>query len=255
MFKQRFPLCAPQYSEDIFLGPAKAGGSFQSSGPSPMTVGVGPMGRVFVFDVVPLVLQLLGLAAAQAVGAAGNLTLTAGTGVTTTVDALGVTRYVLDTPRNVTITSSDAGDTTQTATVYGYDVYGQAMTEDIAFNGAATIQGKKAFKSVYRIAISAALTGNGSAGYGDVLGLPVRVIDAGYIVHVGWASALAADAGTFVAAVTTDPATSSTGDVRGTYVPSSATDGSRRLVMTIAVPAIGSGPDATRIGAFGVTQA
>lgn len=244
-----------QISDDLFLGPAIAGGPFVSNGPSPMTVGVGPMGRIYVFDVVPLTLQAAGLAASQAVASAKNLTLTAGTGVTTTVDHLGVTRYVLDTPRNVTVTGTNAGDTTQTVLVSGYDVYGQAMSELIALNGVATIAGKKAFKSVTTMAISALTTGNVTAGFGDVLGLPVRVTDAGYIVRAGWAGVLAADAGTFVAAVTTDPATTTTGDVRGTYTPSSAANGTRRLVMAIAVPALGSGPSATRIGAFGVTQA
>lgn len=247
-----------QISDDLFLGPAFAPGPstiYAPGNPAPMERGVGPMGRVYAWDVVPLTLQLLGLAAAQAVLAAGNLTLTAGTGVTTTVDATGATRYVLDVPRNVTITSSNAGDTTQTAKVYGYDVYGNPMTETIAFNGAATIQGKKAFKSVYRIAISAALAGNGSAGYGDVLGIPVRVTNVAYVAAVKWNSTLAQDAGTFVAADTTDPATSTTGDVRGTYKPSSATDGAKRLVMLIVVPAAGSGPQATTAGAYGVTQA
>lgn len=243
----------PQFSDDLFLGPAVAGGAL-SDGPSPMAVGVGPLGRVYIFDVVPLTLQASGLATAQAVAGAGNLTLTAGTGVTTTVDASGTTRYVLDTPRAITIDSSGAGDTTQTATVFGYDVYGQAMSEAIAFNGTTEVSGTKAFKSVTRIAISAALAGNANAGFNDKLGLPVRVTDAGYIVSVKWNNTLAADAGTFAAADVTSPATTTTDDVRGTYIPSSAADGSKRLVVAIAVPAIGSGPNATRVGAFGVTQ-
>jgi hypothetical protein len=49
-------------------------------------------------------------------------------------------------------------------------------------------------------------------------------------------------------------ATTTTGDVRGTYLPSSAPDGVKRLVMTIALPAIAVGPNATRIGALGVNQ-
>ena len=53
----------------------------------------------------------------------------------------------------------------------------------------------------------------------------------------------------------TNPATSTTGDVRGTYIPSSATNGSRRLVMAIAMPGIAVGPNSTRTGALGVTQA
>ena len=53
----------------------------------------------------------------------------------------------------------------------------------------------------------------------------------------------------------TNPATSTTGDVRGTYTPSTATNGVRRLVLSLAVPAIAVGPNATRIGALGVNQA
>lgn len=242
-----------QISDDLYLGPVDRGGAV-SDGPSPMERGVGPMGRVYVFDVVPLTLQTSGLATAQAVAGAGNLTLTAGTGVTTS-SSNGETRYVLDTPRCITIDSSGAGDTTQTATVYGYDVYGQAMTETIAFNGVTEVSGTKAFKSVTRIAVSAALAGNANAGFNDKLGLPVRVTDAGYIISAKWAGTLADDAGTFAAADTTSPATATTDDVRGTYTPSSAANGSRRLVMAIAIPAIGCGPNATRVGALGVTQA
>jgi hypothetical protein len=189
------------------------------------------------------------------VAGAGNLTLTAGTGVTTTVTAEGTTLYVLDTPRGVSIDSSDAGDTTQTATFYGYDFYGQAMSEAIALNGTTQVNGQKAFKSIYRIAISAACAGNVNAGFTDVLGLPVRVTDVGYVISAKWAATLAADAGTFAAADTTSPATTTTNDVRGTYVPSSAANGSRRLVMAIALPALAVGPQATRVGALGVTQA
>lgn len=243
----------PQFSDDLYLGPVIRGGAL-SDGPSPMDVGIGPLGRVYIFDVVPLTLQASGLAVAQAVAGAGNLTLTAGTGVTTVVDASGTTRYVLDTPRCITIDSSDVGDTTQTATVYGYDLYGQPMSETIAFNGTTEVSGTKAFKSVYRIAISAAMTGNANAGFNDKLGLPVRVTNAGYIISAKWNNTLADDAGTFAAADTTSPATTTTDDVRGTYIPSSAADGSKRLVMAIAMPAIAVGPNATRVGALGVTQ-
>jgi hypothetical protein len=75
-----------------------------------------------------------------------------------------------------------------------------------------------------------------------------------YVSSVRWDSTLAADAGTFVAAVTT-AATTTSGDVRGTYVPSSATNGTKRLVMGVLLPAIAVGPNSTRTGALGVTQA
>lgn len=244
----------PRFGDDIYLGAAYGPNPAGSGNPSLMEAGVGPMGRVYVFDVVPVALDADGLALAQAVGAAGNLTLTAGNGVTTVVDAFGTTRYVLDTPRCLTAVSSAVGDTTQTLTVSGYDVYGQPMSEAIVLNGTTPVSGQKAFKSVWRIAVSAALAGNGQAGFNDNLGVPVRVTNASYVVSVKWAGALAADAGTFSAADVTSPATTTTDDVRGRYTPSTAADGARRLVMAIALPAIAAGPQATRIGAFGVTQ-
>lgn len=247
-----------QISDDLYLGTAVAGGATTSGGPSPMEVGVGPMGRVYIFDVVPLALQAAGLAAAQAVAGAGNLTLTAGTGVTSTVDANGVTRYVLDTARSVSLVSANAGDTTQTATVYGYDIYGQAMSQAVALNGTTTVKSTKMFKSVYRIAISAATAGNISAGYGDDIGLPVRLTDLGYTMSLMFNGAAVTISSTNVGvADATSPATTSTTDVRG-YVKaaglSGGANGTKRLVATFALPALAVGPNATRVGAYGVTQ-
>jgi hypothetical protein len=82
----------------------------------------------------------------------------------------------------------------------------------------------------------------------------VRCFDAGYVVKVGWNTTLLQNAGTFVAADMAT-ATTSTGDVRGTFTPTTASDGIKRLVMTIALPGIAVGPNATRVGALGVTQA
>lgn len=250
----------PQFADDLYLGnfpnvnAPDMEGATSSRGPSPMTVGVGPMGRVYVFDVVPVTLQTAGLAALQTTAGAGNFTLTAGTGVTAVTDATNTVRYTLDTPRCVTLTS--AGNISAvTFTIYGYDVYGQAMSFSIAGPNANTVATTKAFKSVYRVACSAAVGTNTSVGFNDKLGLPVRVTDVAYVLSVKWNATLADDAGTFVAADTTDPATTSTTDVRGCFTPSSAANGTKRLVMSIAVPAAGSGPNATRAGAFGVTQA
>ncbi len=82
----------------------------------------------------------------------------------------------------------------------------------------------------------------------------MRIIDRGYVARAGWDNTLAEDAGTMTVAATLT-ATTTTGDVRGTYLPSSACDGIKRLVMAIALPAIAAGPNATRVGALGVTQA
>ena len=225
-----------------------------------MEVGVGPLGREYVWDLIPQTLQTANIAASQTPAAAGSLTLTAGTSAKSVVRTDGTTVIQLDVARAVQLTTASGTITTsRNLTVSGYDYYGQSMTEVIATgttsSAVANVAGKKAFYQISSISISGALPVAITVGTTDVIGLPLRVYDAGYVVRAGWNNTLANDAGTFVAADMTTPATSTTGDVRGTYVPSSATNGIKRLVVVIALPGIASGPNATRTGALGVTQA
>ena len=237
-----------------------ASGNAGLNDPSPMEVGVGPLGREYVWDVIPQTLQAANIAASQTPAAAGNLTLTAGTSVKSFVRTDGTTVLQLDCARAVQLTTvSGTISTSRNLTVSGYDYYGQPMTEVIATgttsSAVANVAGKKAFYQISSIAINGSLPVAITVGTTDVLGFPLRIFDAGYVVRVGWNNTLANDAGTFVVADMTTPATSTTGDVRGTYVPSSATNGIKRLVAVIALPGIATGPNATRTGALGVTQA
>lgn len=178
------------------------------------------------------------ISTAQAVGAAGNLTITgvlASGGVAT-----------LDVPRNVTVKSTDAGDTTQTATVTGTDVYGQAMSELLTFNGTSAVLGAKAFKTVTRIAISALLAGSATAGTGSKLGLPYRPVVGGFIR--GRFNEDTSDSGTYVAPVRTTSTTTSN-DVRGTYTPAGTLNASNVVTVVIGVA---NGPDDS--SAFGIGQ-
>lgn len=229
-----------------------ASGNALLGDPSPMSTGVGPLGRVYVWDTIPQTLQTANVAASQAPAAAGALTLTAGTSAKSVVRSDGTTVIQLDVPRALQVNSST---TARAFTINGWDYYGQPMSEVITVATAGTaVSGKKAWFQISSVTISGSATAV-TVGTTDILGLPIRAIDAGYIVHPGWANTITDDAGTFVAADTTNPATSTTGDVRGTYKPSSASNGSNRLVMTIAVAGIAAGPNATRTGALGVTQA
>jgi hypothetical protein len=246
----------PQFSDDLFLGPAATYMGMNLGNSSPMSEGVGPLGRIYVWDVVPATKQTNNISVAASYAVAGNATLAAGTGTTSVTTAAGVTAIQLDCPRAVSITIG-AGTIVDTAvTVSGLDVYGQAMSEVIQTGStqSTTVNGKKAFFQVTQVAVAGDCGGTIAVGTTDILGSPVRITDAGYIARSGWAGALADDAGTFVAAVTTT-ATTTSGDVRGTYLPSSAPNGTRRLVMGILLPAIAVGPNATRTGALGVTQA
>jgi hypothetical protein len=236
-----------------------AHGNIAFDDPAPMDLGIGPIGRTYVWDVIPQALVTNNIAATQTPAAAGSLTLTAGTSVKSVTRPDGTTVLQVDLPRAVQLTTASGTITTsRNLTVSGYDYYGQAMSEVIATgttsSAVANVKGKKAFFQITGITISGALPVAITVGTTDILGLPVRVFNVAYVSSVKSNSALAQDAGTFVAADTA-VATTGTGDVRGTYVPATASDGICRTVMTIALPAIAVGPNATRVGALGVTQA
>lgn len=249
----------PQFSDDLFLGSAQTYMGVNTNSnlgdPSPMDVGVGPLGRVYVWDAVPLAKGNANIAAASAYSSA--ITLTAGTGVTSVVRADGTTALQVDVPRALSVTIGAGTITNRNVTINGYDYYGQAMSEVIATGTtqSTTVSGKKAFFQITSATVSGAVGATISLGTTDVLGCPVRFTDRGYIDNVGWNNTLAEDAATTVVADTTSPATSTTGDVRGTLQPSSACDGTKRLVVAILLPGIAVGPNATRTGALGVTQA
>lgn len=223
--------------------------------PSQMDLGVGPLGRVYIWDTVPVALNAANICASQTPAAAGALTLlqtnTLGGRYITRADGSNVVQ--LDVPRAVSV-SLVGGGTSRTYTVAGWDIYGQPMSENIVSSAGATVNGKKAFFQIG--SVTGLVGGSGTAitvGTTDILGCPIRVNDLGYIIHIGYNNTLADAAGTFTVADQAT-ATATTGDVRGTYLPASATDGIKRVVMTLAVSAIACGPNATRLGALGVTQ-
>ena len=219
--------------------------------PSPMSIGVGPLGRIYVWDVVPQAAVANNIAASQTAAGAGAVTLTAGTSVRSVVRTDGTTVLQLDMPRGVRVNCST---TARAFTVNGFDVYGQAMSEVITVSVAGTaVSGLKAFYQISSVTIAGSATAV-LVGTTDVLGIPVRVANVAYVASVKSNNTLAQDAGTFVAA-DLSTATTATGDVRGTYTPATSSNGIVRTVMGILLPAIAVGPNATRVGALGVTQA
>lgn len=219
--------------------------------PSPMSLGIGPLGRVYVWDVVPQAPVTNNIAASQTATTTNqSLTLTAGTSAKSVVLNNGTTVIQLDVPRAVKV---NCATTPRAFTVTGYDVYGQPMSEVIAVTVAGTaVTGLKAFYQISGVTIAGSATAC-VVGTSDVLGIPVRVANAAYVVSVKSNNTLAQDAGAFVAADTAT-ATTGTGDVRGTYAPATTSNGIIRTVMLISLPGIAVGPNATRIGALGVNQ-
>jgi hypothetical protein len=153
--------------------------------------------------------------------------------------------------RNVQI-ASVGNDSAATFLISGFDVYGFPMTDLVAGADAGTAKSTKTFKFISSIIPSGTLSGSDvSVGMGDTYGLPILANAFGY-VNVDWAGAPVTSATGFTAADTTNPATSTTGDPRGTYTVQSASNGTNRLQIFVRV-AVANANSPT--GLFGVTPA
>lgn len=178
--------------------------------------------------------------------------------------------------RTISWTGSSGGSSGElgvTLWVAGRDVYGFKMTEAItgssssASAGAITYKGKKAFKYISGCTLTTTGSVTGSTliivGVNDTYGFPMRVDNAGYTT-VWWGSSqinnlvtLSSLGHTFASTAT---ATSTTGDVRGTFTSTGASNSSGssnyRLIMFVTPSAQNlpttSFSDTT--GLFGVTQ-
>lgn len=155
--------------------------------------------------------------------------------------------------RNVRITSG-GNDTGITFTVSGYDVYGYPQTETITGASGGVASGKKAFKWVTGVTHTGSVASTVTIGTGDVYGFPLRSDSFGYVYIIWNNTSITANTG-FVAADTTNPATATTGDVRGTYATQSASDGTKRLEIGQTLNIAGLNTTPISNGIFGVTPA
>lgn len=238
--------------DDVYLADAGVTAPTGGVNTGALSTGIGPVGRVFAYDVVPLTLQVANIAASQSPATAA-LTLTAGTGATS-VTINGQTAIKLDCARVLRITSG-GDDHLITFNVVGYDQYGIAMSENITGANAGIATGKKAWLYIVSITPSASVASTCSAGTGDIFGLPYLINDKTYALGVQWNATLAKDTGTLTVGDATTPS-KTTGDVRGTYAPSTgASDGAKRLVFTQIISAAQVGSAATAAAVYGKTQA
>lgn len=182
-------------------------------------------------------------------GAMGTVSLTP------TQNGTGVPNLMWDPTKALarTIQLTSAGnDSSGTATVRGYDLYNFPMTETITLSNGTVATGKKAFKYVASITPGGTLSGsNLSAGQSDTIGFMLRS-DLFQYLQIYWPDTTLISSNTgYTAAVTTSPATATTGDVRGTYALQTASNATRRLVMFLTLPVANVG---TAVGVTGVTQ-
>lgn len=195
---------------------------------------------VYIYQITPAATSANSISTSQTPGAAGNLTITG------SLATAGVA--TLDVPRNIIAVSGSGTDSTQTLTYTGTDYLGVALVETVTLTGTSTVQGLKAFKTVSRVAVSAATVGALTVGSGDKFGVPYRINKKGSM-QAFWDATWNNGSATTTLAVTTSPATAITGDVRGTYLPATASDGTRTLALWIYMDDVDSNN-----GLYGVDQ-
>jgi hypothetical protein len=187
----------------------------------PLRTARGPI-RIFSLG-SPLTADADGIFASAAIAAATPVLAGSFTGALAVSGAV-----VLDVPRALV----GAWTNTAVLTVTGTDEYGNVLAESSASGTSFT--GKKAFKTITKIATSADITG-ATVGTGDVLGLPAFLGATGFVLKELQDGA-AATAGTVVAGIqTAGGSTATTGDVRGTYDPNAACDGSKSFQLIVAM--------------------
>ncbi len=183
---------------------------------------VGTNGQTRVEFGAPDALDADGILSAQSIAAVADVTSFANT---YSDDVMG--RY----GRNATAVASGAA--TSKIGIYGRDYLGQPVYEQLTLNGATTVQGKKAFASIYKVAIegaTAATTVN--VGWGDKLGLPYRTTG----LDVSFEDGVSATAGTLTNGASADTdQTGTSNDPRGLYVPNTATNGAHTYAAIVSV--------------------
>jgi len=150
----------------------------------------------------------------------------------------------LDVPRTLIVTGTGAD--TETVTITGTDIYGEALVEVITLNAATPVEGLKAFKTVTSAILSGAIDADIDVGTTDTIGLPYRLADASDLGAVWFDSVQEATAPTIIAGDDTT-ATATTGDTRGTLLLNSAAN-TKQTYVYLAVDA------STKDAMVGITQ-
>lgn len=183
--------------------------------------GITPLGLHLIDLGVPAAPSTTGVFTAQLLGAAGDFTL--------------ASPVTFDVPRNFTLTVATTNHSGRTITVYGTDVYGNVMVESLAGPNNNTVSGKKAFKTITRVASDGAIATNGIAvGFGDVLGLPFFVPNQAFVLKAMVDGADEVANATVVGGLASAASTATSADVRGTIDFNTASNGTRVFQAIVA---------------------
>lgn len=154
--------------------------------------------------------------------------------------------------RAVTVTGV-AGGTGGNFLIGGYDVYGYPLTQLLTVGaGAVSATTLKTFKFISFVIPQFSDAHNYTVGTADVFGFPLfsQLFSS---LQLRWNNAVVTAATGYVAGVTTTPSTNLLGDVRGTYAVQSASDGTKRLTLSMR-PSVSAMVTNPTTGLFGVAQ-
>lgn len=163
----------------------------------------------------PAVAGAAAILSAQSIATAGS------------VDASDMLMSELDGTWGRTVQLVASGASTATVTIESFDYLGQPVTETMTANGATVVHGVKAHKSLRKITWTATAGTTINVGTDTKFGLPYKLLNAAIEVVDHAKGTL----GTPTAPVLTDPATATTGDPRGLYVPNATPDGSKVIEL------------------------
>ncbi len=182
------------------------------------------MSPIYVYAITPGAATTTALAAAATLSNQ-SFTLAAGSGVTTTT-INGVTYYDLGCARCLTAAGSTTAVTGTTITVNGIEetvldngTLGPGLPMRFSFSGPTATgitTSTKAIRYVRSASVDVNTTSGLSLGVADTFGMPYKVANFGDVI-LNWNNALITASTGFTVAVTTSPATATTGDVRSTY--------------------------------------
>jgi hypothetical protein len=153
--------------------------------------------------------------------------------------AIGVVDPSQMISRTLALVSSSVSDTSYLTTIQGYDVWGQPMTEQLTTNGTTIVLGKKAWKYITAVTISSATTPSvGTITLGTAatttgaFGFSMKIDQFEYLSIFANGAYVTANTGfTAGLAPTTNPATYTTADNRGTYAMQTAPSGAVHLAL------------------------
>lgn len=165
---------------------------------------------------------------------------------------------ILDTPRNVVaVVTHGSSVVAMTILVTGTDQYGETMSELLtvpATGTTQTVNGAKAFKTITSVAIASGTDAEANTlnlGTGDVIGLPFRSDATDWLrVYICTPPASALQDGATVVRAVTSAATTTTGDVRGTFNPSGSIDGTNQFYVEMELSR-----NTSKERSYGVAQA